>query len=76
MNNLIKVRKCGKYRITEIVGGRGVQRHLAQLGIGPGSIITVDRQAPFLGPVLIEHDGSKFAIGMGIAAKIIVEVVD
>jgi Fe2+ transport system protein FeoA len=75
MKTLINAQKSEKLRITAIVGGRGVQRHLAQLGIGIGSVIKVNRNALFSGPVIIGHDGSNYAIGKGIAAKIEVEVI-
>ena len=75
MKSLIDAQKSDRLRITAIIGGRGIQRHLAQLGIGIGSIIGVARNAPFSGPIIIEHQGSNFAIGIGIAARIKVEVV-
>jgi len=73
---LIEVQKPAKLIITNISGGRGVLRNLAQLGIGVGSTINVERYAPFSGPIMIEHEGSKFVIGLGIAAKILVEVIN
>jgi Fe2+ transport system protein FeoA len=76
MKTLNDVQKSDRLRITAILGGRGIQRRLAQLGIGIGSIISVNRNAPFSGPIVIEHEGSNFAIGIGIAAKIKVEVVN
>ena len=76
MKTLIDVKRSDRLRITAIIGGKGVQRCLAQLGIGIGSIISVNRNAPFSGPIIIEHQGSNFAIGIGIAAKIKVEVVN
>jgi ferrous iron transport protein A len=76
MKTLIDVQKPKKLKVKSISGGRGVLRHLAQLGIGVGSIINVERHAPFSGPIMIEHEGSKFVIGLGIAAKILVEVIN
>jgi len=76
MKNLIDVQKPGNLKIAKICGGKGVLRHLAQIGIGVGSIINVERNAPFSGPIMINHEGSKFVIGLGIAAKILVEVIN
>ena len=75
MNTLVNAKINDKLKVVKIVGGRGIQCRLAQLGIGIGSIIIVCRNAPFSGPLIIEHDGSKFAIGMGIAARIIVKAI-
>jgi len=75
MNSLAKAKKNSKLKIVGILGGKGVQYHLAQLGIGIGSLISVWRNAPFSGPLIIEHDGSKFATGIGIASKIMVRMM-
>ncbi len=48
---------------------------LTQLGIGVGSIVTIRRNAPFAGPILIENHGVSVAIGRGVAAKILVEEI-
>jgi len=76
MKTLVSVKKPAKLKIININGGKGVLRHLAQIGIGVGSIINVERNAPFSGPIMINHEGSKFVIGLGIAAKILVEVIN
>lgn len=75
MNTLVDAQKNDKLKVMKILGGKGIQYRLAQLGIGIGSIIIVSRNAPFSGPFMIEHEGSKFAIGTGIASKIIVRVM-
>jgi len=46
---------------------------LSQLGIGIGDVIFIKRNAPFGGPILIEHNGTEIAIGRGVAERIIVE---
>jgi ferrous iron transport protein A len=61
--------------IRDISGGRGMRRNLAELGIGIGSVVTVEGNAPFRGPVLISHDGIRIVIGRGIAAKVQVEEI-
>ncbi len=75
MNTLVNAQKNDKLKVMKILGGKGVQYRLAQLGIGIGSIIIVSRNAPFSGPLMIEHEGSKFALGIGIASRILVSVM-
>lgn len=61
-------------RIISInVKGRGPYRRLLELGLIPGSMVRVVSNA--LGPVVIEKNGARFAIGRGHASRIIVEVV-
>lgn len=60
-------------RVVEIEGGRGVRSHLASLGIRVGDWITVVERAPFRGPMLVEVDGTRVALGRGVASKIRVE---
>ncbi|MCK5452890.1 MAG: ferrous iron transport protein A, partial [Calditrichia bacterium] len=44
-------------------------------GIGVGSVVTIKRNAPFAGPLLIDNHGTSIAVGRGVAAKIMVEEV-
>ena len=41
-------------------------RHLAELGIGPGSVLHVLEWAPFGGPLWIEVDGRRHPLGTGL----------
>jgi ferrous iron transport protein A len=61
-------------RVMLIDGGHRVRTHLNTLGIHIGDWLTVVERAPFRGPVLVEVNGSRLALGRGIAAKIRVEV--
>jgi len=60
-------------RVIAIDGGHGVRSQLNLLGIHIGDWLTVVERAPFRGPVLVEVNGSRVAIGRGIAAKVRVE---
>ena len=62
-------------RIKEIQGGPGVRRQLAQLGIRVGDQVTIKRNAPFGGPVLLELKGTEIALGRSIAENILVEEI-
>ncbi len=63
-----------RVRVMLIDGGHRVRSHLNTLGIHIGDWLTVVERAPFRGPVLVEINGSRLALGRGIAAKIRVEV--
>jgi len=56
-----------------IDGGMGVRGHLNTLGIHVGDWITVVERAPFRGPVLVEINGSRVALGRGVASKVRVD---
>ncbi|MBN1828594.1 MAG: ferrous iron transport protein A [Deltaproteobacteria bacterium] len=66
----LKNNECGI--IATIQGGRGVTDRLNALGIIPGKKVTNISSSPFHGPVTIQVDRTKIAIGYGMAEKIIV----
>jgi ferrous iron transport protein A len=68
----VGVRK--QVRVIAIDGGHGVRSHLNTLGVHIGDWLTVVERAPFRGPVLVEMNGSRVALGRGIAAKVHVEI--
>ena len=61
-------------RVIAIDGGHGVRSHLNTLGVHIGDWLTVVERAPFHGPVLVEMNGSRVALGRGIAAKVQVDI--
>lgn len=75
MKSLLEVSAKKKVKIVSIVGGKGARRVLGQLGVSVGSTVTIKRNAPFAGPLLIESHGSAIAVGRGVASKIMVEEV-
>jgi ferrous iron transport protein A len=60
-------------RIVGFEGGKQLEGKLRQLGILPGDVVRVLRQAPFKGPLLIEARGREIALGQGVITKIRVE---
>jgi ferrous iron transport protein A len=75
MNNplfLIDLKEGEKAIIISIRGGIGVAQRLTDMGLTPGTEITVIKSA-FFGPIEISVRGSTLAIGRGIASKILVE---
>ena len=72
---LLMVPPGKRVRIKAInVRGHGAYRRLLELGLIPGSVIKVVSNA--LGPIVIEKNGVRFAIGRGHAARIMVEVIE
>ncbi len=63
-----------KARVIMIDGGHRVRAHLNTLGIHIGDWLTVVERAPFRGPVLVEVNGSRLALGRGVASKVKVEI--
>jgi ferrous iron transport protein A len=68
----VGVRK--QVRVIAIEGGHRVRSHLNTLGIHVGDWLTVVERAPFRGPVLVEINGTRLALGRGVAAKVQVEM--
>ncbi|MCW4015680.1 MAG: ferrous iron transport protein A [Candidatus Bathyarchaeota archaeon] len=49
-------------------------KRLTDLGLTPGTKVTVIKSAPFNGPLEISVRGSRLAIGRGMASRILVDV--
>jgi ferrous iron transport protein A len=73
IKSLLEVSSKTSVKIVSITGGKTARRSLAQLGIGVGSVVTIKRNAPFAGPLLLDNHGTSIAVGRGVAAKIMVE---
>lgn len=52
----------------------GFQKRLEDMGLTPGTTITVVKSAPFHGPIELQVRGSRLAIGRGMAERILVSV--
>ena len=57
-------------------GGRGwgFQKRLMDMGLTPGTRVTVVKSAPFHGPIEILVRGSRLALGRGMAERVFVEI--
>ncbi len=73
LTTLDQIRNNRTVRVLDVKGGWGLRRHINQLGIHPGDVLTVLRHAAMGGPILIMIHGSQIAIGRGMAAHISVE---
>ena len=60
-------------RVVFIEGGQGVRSHLNTLGIHVGDRLEVVERAPFHGPVLVQVNGIRLALGRGVARRVRVE---
>lgn len=49
-------------------------KRLTDLGLTPGTDVTVVKSAPFKGPLEVTVRGSRLAIGRGMASRILVDV--
>ncbi len=63
-------------RVVFIEGGQGVSAHLNTLGIHVGDRVEVVERAPLRGPVIIQVNGTRLALGRGVARRVRVETVD
>jgi len=54
--------------------GWGFKKRLTDMGLTPGTRITVVKSAPFHGPLEILVRGSRLALGRGVAERIFVEI--
>lgn len=55
-------------------GRWGFEKRLMDMGLTPGTKVTVVKSAPFHGPLEILVRGSRLALGRGMAEKIFVEI--
>ena len=68
---LIEIPEGKKVTVKEIKGGRGIKNRLAAVGIYPGAEVKVIKTPP--GPMIVEVEGARFALGRGMASRIEVE---
>lgn len=61
--------------LVEFLGGRGMISRLDALGLRPSKRVRKVSAMLMWGPVVVEVDGFQIAIGYGIAARILVEIL-
>jgi Fe2+ transport system protein FeoA len=71
--DVTELENCESARVVELVGGGKTAGKLAALGIVPGATITKKSASPMKGPVILEKGLSQFAIGYGMARRVMVE---
>ena len=64
--------------VESILGGHGkgggFEKRLMDMGLTPGTVVTVVKSAPFHGPLEVLVRGSRLALGRGMAERIVVEI--
>ena len=61
--------------IVRAVGGYGLVRRLAEMGLTPGTEVKLLKKGPFGGPIEVEVRGVALALGRGVASRVIVKPV-
>jgi ferrous iron transport protein A len=72
---LILAGEAERVRIVAIAGGEGLYRKLTDLGLVPGSEITIVSRVPG-GPMVVARDDLRVALGTGMAHRVMVARVD
>ena len=67
-------RHRGRKGWTKKVSYEQCIRRLSDLGLTPGTEVTLVKSAPFRGPLEVYVRGSRLAIGRGMSSRIFVEV--
>lgn len=70
---LVNLKKGETATVRFLRGGKGLVRRLSDMGLTRNTKITVNRTAPFRGPIEICVRGTNLALGRGVANKIFVE---
>ncbi len=71
---LSSLRPRERGRVISVSGGCGAARRLMEMGILPGEVIEVLSNS--FGPIVIRVRGATFALGRGLASRVLVEVVE
>ncbi|MGC9529073.1 MAG: FeoA family protein [Candidatus Bipolaricaulaceae bacterium] len=72
---LTSLRPGATARVTGVHGGRGMVIRLAHMGIRPGATVRLVNRGPWRGPLLVEVDGMRVALGRGVARHVLVRPV-
>jgi len=61
--------------VVKAIGGFGLVRRLAEMGLTPGIEVKLVKKGSFGGPVEVEVRGVALALGRGVASKVLVKPV-
>lgn len=73
--SLVQMRAGQQGIVMRIDGGHGMTMRLSSLGIIPGKKIIKISSQLMRGPVMIEIDRTRVALGFGMAKRILVQIV-
>ncbi len=68
---LSEIRPGERGVVVNIIGGPNARQKLVSMGLIPGAVVQVLEAHP-LGPIIISVGGVRFAIGKGLARKVLV----
>jgi Fe2+ transport system protein FeoA len=71
--SLADLRGGDKCTVVLALGGYGMVRRLAEMGLTPGTEVTIVRTAPMHGPIEVSVRGVSLALGRGIARRVLVK---
>ena len=71
--SLADLRQGDKCTVVLALGGYGMVRRLAEMGLTPGTALKVVRSAPMHGPIEVSVRGVSLALGRGIARRVLVK---
>ncbi len=66
---LNEARSGRAFRVTQIAGGQELRQRLADIGLGPGAVFTVEKNDS-RGPLVVMAKGSRLLLGQGMIHKI------
>lgn len=69
MTPLNRVKQGDKARVAQVQGGRGFVQRLAEMGVYPGTTLTIIRGG---GPVIVDVKGHRLVLGRGMAHRVLV----
>jgi len=72
-SSLVELYPGEKGIVAFALGGYGLVRRLADMGLTPGTEVKIVRNAPFRGPVEVSVRGVSLALGYGVASKVFVK---
>lgn len=72
---LYHLKKGENGKITDIIGGMGLQKKLQVMGIRKGQNIKIAAKQPLRGPITISTGKFQMTLGRGMAHKIMVEKI-
>jgi len=75
LNALTDLAEGEKGVIVKALGGFGLVRRLADMGLTPGVEVKLVRKGSFSGPVEIEVRGVALALGRGVASRVLVKPI-
>jgi len=73
--SLLQLKSNQKAKVVDILGGMGLNKRLSAMGIHKGRDLMKLSHIGLRGPVVIKIGSGILALGHGVAAKIMVEVL-